>query len=126
MLNFLKWNLPVDDRGQIHYYQYSIFNSFSYISQLFIYMVQTPEQACNLSIHIFFIVWSVIDNSAVDPGFFKGGSNLQRGIRFVILPDYLSFFPDFSEILHENGIILPSEPRTYSGSEFVVANTLTK
>ena len=28
--------------------------------------------------------------------FFIGGSNLQRGLDLLILPDYLLYFPDFS------------------------------
>ena len=38
--------------------------------------------------------------------FFIGGSNLQRGVDLLIVPDYLLFFLNFLEILHENGIIL--------------------
>ena len=37
-----------------------------------------------------------------------GGSIFFKRVFYgLIVPDHLIFFPDFSEILHENGIILP-------------------
>ena len=53
--------------------------------------------------------------SGADPGFLDRRFKFTKGFDLLIVHNYLLFFHDFSDILHENGIVLsqktnPSNP----------------